>query len=92
MRMCIKSNVIDIKILKDLKSKFDVHYDDTINTHLILDGSVVTYIDHFGEYFEIDCSHWIEKIKNDKLTNITFSEVIEQIINSVGELKLMQIK
>ena len=92
MRMYIKSNVINIKILKDLKSKFDVQYEETINTRLILDGSVVTYIDHFGEYFEIDCSQWIEKIINDKLTNITFSEVIEQIIDSVGELKLMQIK
>lgn len=92
MKLLIKSNVIDFKILKDLKSHFEVIFTETNGIYLTLDGSVVTYIDGFGEYFEIDCSHWLNNIKNSESNEITFSEVIEQIINSVANLKLMKIK
>lgn len=91
MRICIKNNVIDIKLLKDLKSKFEVQFEETIDIRLILDGHVVTYIDNFGEYIEVDCSNWIDKILNDKSNKITFSEVIEQIIKSVADLKLIKL-
>lgn len=87
MKIYIKSTLINIKLLRNLKSKYEVHFNETNDIHLILDGSVITFIDKFGEYYDIDCSHWIDKILNEEFNDINFGDVVDQIINNVSNLK-----
>ena len=91
MKLWLKSKVININILRDLKKDFEIHLNENIDTHLILDGYVLTYIDKFGEYYEVDCSHWLKAIISNKLNDVSLCEIIQQIIDGVTDLKIMNI-
>lgn len=92
MKLYIKSNVIDINVLRDLKSRFEVQFKETKDTYLTLDGYILSYVDKEDEDFEIDCSHWIKKIISKELKDISLSEVIDQLLIGVADTKLMQLE
>lgn len=71
-KLYIKSNIIDINTLRDLKSKYDIVYTYSRDVSIHLDGNIISFNDT-----EIDCSHWINKMKVDN--SIKLSDILDLI-------------
>lgn len=80
MRLFVDSKVININILKDLKRKFDIVYEDSNDIKLKLKDNTLTFFN-----CEVDCSHWIEKIEEGNL-NLSLSDLIDRMLIEFSEV------
>lgn len=74
MKLYIDSNIININLLKDLKSKFTVVFEDSADIKLKLKNNILTFYN-----IEVDCSHWIEKIEEGNL-DLSLSDLIDRML------------
>ena len=74
MKIYVKDQIIDIRLLKDLKERFTVVFEDDRDIKLKLNGNIVSI-----NSVDMDCSHWIEKIKEGN-TELSLSELIDRIL------------
>lgn len=84
MKLCLKSKVININILRDLKRNFEVIYPDSKDSYkcdLILEDDMIQI-----DGIEVDLSHWISVIERGK-TSISLSEMIKFVMEEYNETK-----
>lgn len=74
MKIYIDSNIININLLKDLKNKFDVVFEDNKDVKVKLRNNILTFYD-----IDVDCSHWIEKIEEGNL-KLSLSDLIDRML------------
>lgn len=75
MKLLVQSKIININILKDLKQKFDVVYEDGPDVKLRLNNNILS----INNIEEIDCTRWIEKIEAG-CTKLSLSDLIDTIL------------
>lgn len=78
MKLYIKKDVININLLKDLKSKFKVVFEDSNDIKLRLKDNVLSIND-----IEVDCSHWIERIE-EGYTELSLSDLIDRMLIEIS--------
>lgn len=84
MKLCIQSKIVNINLLKDLKKKFNVVFQDSNDIKLRLNNNILS-IDHI----EIDCTHWIERIESGH-TELSLSDLIDRmLIEFAGSLDII---
>lgn len=84
MKLCLKSKVININILRDLKRNFEVIYPDSKDSYkcdLILEDDMIQI-----DGIEVDLSHWISVIERGK-TSISLSEMIKFVMEEYNETR-----
>lgn len=80
MKLYIDNKVVNINILKDLKRKFDIVYEDSVDVKLKLKNNTLCFFN-----CEVDCSHWIEKIEEGNL-NLSLSDLIDRMLIEFSEV------
>lgn len=83
MKIAIKRDIININILKDLKSTFDIVYDIEKSEDLYLEGDIL-YIFHVP----VDISHWLRRIESDEDSDLSLSSLIDSLLINLNELDL----
>jgi len=74
MKIYVENKVVSMNLLKDLKQKFVVVYDDAPDVSLKLKDNSL-----FINDIEIDCSHWIEKIEEGTI-DLSLSNLIDRML------------
>ena len=74
MKIYIDSDIININLLKDLKNKFDVVFEDSQDVKIRLRNNILTFYD-----IDVDCSHWIEKIEEGNF-KLSLSDLIDRML------------
>lgn len=80
MKLFIDNKVININVLKDLKHKFDIVYEDSNDVKLKLKDNTLSFFN-----CEVDCSHWIEKIEEGN-SNLSLSDLIDRMLIEFSEV------
>jgi len=74
MKIYVESHVVSMKLLRDLKKKFNVVYEYGPDVKLRLNNNSL-----FINENEIDCTHWIEKIEEGDI-DLSFADLIDRIL------------
>ena len=84
MKLCLKSKVININILRDLKRNFEIIYPDSKDSYkcdLILEDDMIQI-----DGIEVYLSHWISVIERGK-TSLSLSEMIKFVMEEYNETR-----
>lgn len=74
MKLYIANDIININLLKDLKTKFNVVFEDGPDVKVKLKNNILSFSN-----IEVDCSHWIEKIEEGNL-DLSLSDLIDRMM------------
>ena len=76
-KIYIKSKIIDIRLLSDLREEFVIVYEDNCNVDFILDEDVFTCKDN---NIDFNISHWLDTIVYNDSIDINFSDLLIELL------------
>lgn len=74
MKLYVDERIININVLRDLKSKFRVVFEDSYDVKIKLKNNILSI-----DEIDVDCGHWIEQIEAGNL-DLRLSDLIDRVL------------